>query len=75
MMKLEIQKSGEDWNVVDGETGMPLRNSPPAIRSRLEAQAFADLRTGLSKPAGQRVVSRLEAIRIAWKTVTGSGIR
>ncbi|TBE87724.1 hypothetical protein ELG99_13150 [Rhizobium ruizarguesonis] len=55
------------WSVMDHQTGKPLVDQQwSSERTRLEAQALADFRNGISAPPPQRISSRLEKIRRAW---------
>ena len=74
MARFEVQQHGANWIVIDHETGNPVHQHP-GLRSRLEAQALADFRTGLAKPKSVQIQSRLDRARRLWRAVLGSGLR
>lgn len=74
MARFEVQQHGSNWLVIDHQTGAPVHDQP-ALRSRLEAQALADFRTGLAKPKALQIQSRLDRMRRVWKAVLGSELR
>jgi hypothetical protein len=74
MTRFEVQQHGANWIVIDRETGNPVHDHP-GLRSRLEAQALADFRTGLAKPVSVQMQSPLDRARRLWKAVLGSSLR
>ncbi|NKM57990.1 hypothetical protein CO662_33625 [Rhizobium anhuiense] len=68
MQRYQIQalENGR-WSVIDHQTGKPIVDQQwSSERTRLEAQALADFRNGISAPPPQRISSRLQKLRRAW---------
>ncbi|NKM22462.1 hypothetical protein GFM01_32875 [Rhizobium laguerreae] len=60
------------WLVIDHQTGKPIVDQQwSSERTRLEAQALADFRNGISDPPQQRISSRLQKIRRALALLSG----
>ena len=71
MARYEVEMSDDRWVVIDRTTGLALRNSSDERFTRLEAQALADFRNGIGTSTPERVHTRLQSIRLAWKAVLG----
>ncbi|NKM87982.1 hypothetical protein GFL54_27535 [Rhizobium laguerreae] len=68
MQRYQIQAlENGSWAIIDHQTGKPIVDQQwSSERTRLEAQALADFRNGISAPPSQQISSRLQKIRRAW---------
>ncbi len=71
MTRYEVEMSNHRWVVIDRTTGIALPNAPGERCTRLEAQALADFRNGIGSSTQERVRTRLQSIRLAWKAILG----
>jgi hypothetical protein len=71
MTRYEVEMSDDQWVVIDRITGLALRSAPGERCTRLEAQALADFRNGIGSSTQERVRTRLQSIRLAWKAILG----
>ena len=71
MKRFEVEPSQENWIVIDRTTGASVSGLSATLSTRLEAQALADYRNALATPIPERVSSRVQLLRLAWKAVVG----
>jgi hypothetical protein len=71
--RYQIEQAGDHWVVLDKTSGLPLGDVVERQLNMLQAQALADFRNGLETPVKERVRSRLNVVRTAWRTIMGSG--
>jgi hypothetical protein len=72
MTRYEVEMSDDRWVVIDRVNGLALRNASEATFTRLEAQALADFRNGIQTSTQERIQTRLQTIRLAWKAIVGT---
>jgi hypothetical protein len=73
MSRFEIaERDGREWVVVDRTTNDVVQAPSKRSLGRLEAQALADFKNGMAKPHQERIRSRLDAMRLAWRAVLGN---
>jgi hypothetical protein len=72
MSRYEIEHTDGRWIVIDRMTGQAVGLPSHDRSTRLEAQALADFRNGIQKSTGERVQTRLHALRRAWRSVRGA---
>lgn len=73
MNRYEIEERDDGWTVVDHIARLPDSGPAPILRTRLEAQALADFRNGITTPTAERVRPRLQKMRLIWRAVVGAG--
>ncbi|NKL74279.1 hypothetical protein GFM09_34640 [Rhizobium leguminosarum bv. viciae] len=73
MNRYEIEERDGGWSVVDHIARLPDSGPAPTFRTRLEAQALADFRNGITTPTAERVGPRLQQMRLLWRALVGTG--
>jgi hypothetical protein len=73
MSRYEIEHSDGRWMVIDRKTGIAFGVPSEDRGTQLEAQALADFRNGIQKPTDERVRTRLQSLRLAWRTIVSAG--
>ncbi len=73
MNRYEIEERDGGWTVVDHIARLPDSGPAPTLRTRLEAQALADFRNGITTPTAERVRPRLQKMRLLWRALVGAG--
>ena len=73
MSRYEIEHTDGRWMVIDRTTGLALASPSEGRSTQLEAQALADFRNGIQKPTHDRVRTRLQSLRLVWKTIVSAG--
>jgi hypothetical protein len=71
--RYEIKDTGDHWVVLEKMSGLPFGGAVDRPLNMLQAQALADFRNGLETPVQKQVRSRLNFIRIAWRSIMGPG--
>ena len=72
MQRYQVQNlENGSWAVIDGKDGRAIdEHAGQPARTRLQAQALADFRNGISTPVHERTASRLQKLRLAWGMIT-----
>lgn len=72
MIRYDIQECDDGWTVVRHAPEQSAEGASPILRTRLEAQALADFKNGLTLTAAERVRPRLQKMRLLWRSLVGA---